>query len=250
MRIAGPARRMGHLRGDAARRAQRLAGRGDRPHREQAFVDRRHLGAVGRPDRTAAAARVDRQVGLRRVPLVVAALRRHGQDLVGAFAEPRRVGRHHADGDARAVGGPGGIAGREQRLVNARDLAGRHIHDRDRRPAPHAVHVEEGDAGTVGRPGRALRLGRELASAGDPGPSPGRGSTVAAAVRPCRTSRPAGVPSGDHAGSVSRKRSLVMFSAAPPTGITQISPTAANATLVPSGESTGRTMPSTLRGVA
>ena len=56
------------------------------------------------------------------------------------------------------------------------------------------------------------------------------------------------VPSGDHAGSVSRKRSFVMFSAAPPIGITQMSPTAAKATFDPSGEITGRTMPSTFRG--
>ncbi len=57
------------------------------------------------------------------------------------------------------------------------------------------------------------------------------------------------MPSGDQAGSVSRKRSFVMFTAAPPTGITQMSPTAAKATFVPSGDSTGRTRPSVLRGV-
>ena len=52
-------------------------------------------------------------------------------------------------------------------------------------------------------------------------------------------------PSGDHAGSVSRKASCVSRCGAPPTGITHRSPTAANATSFPSGEITGCMIPRT-----
>ena len=65
-RIAAPARRVRALVGDPSRRTERLAGRRDRPDREHALVDRGHLGAVGRPRRPAAAARVDRHHRLRR----------------------------------------------------------------------------------------------------------------------------------------------------------------------------------------
>ena len=56
------------------------------------------------------------------------------------------------------------------------------------------------------------------------------------------------VPSGDQAGSVSNAASCVRFTGLPPTGIAHTSPTAANATCFPSGEMTGRTTPSALRG--
>ena len=70
-RIALPARRVRALRGDAARRAERLAGDGDRPYRQDAFVNRGHLRAVGRPRGAAAAARIDREHRLGREPLIV-----------------------------------------------------------------------------------------------------------------------------------------------------------------------------------
>ena len=56
------------------------------------------------------------------------------------------------------------------------------------------------------------------------------------------------MPSGDHAGSVSSAWSFVRLTGTAPMRITQMSPTAANATCVPSGEITGRTMPFTGRG--
>jgi hypothetical protein len=51
------------------------------------------------------------------------------------------------------------------------------------------------------------------------------------------------LPSGDHAGSVSRKRSFVRFWGFPPIGMSQRSPSAANATDFPSGEMAGAMMP-------
>ena len=68
-RVALPAWRVRALGGHAARRPERLAAARHRPDRQHPFVDRGHLGAVGRPRRTGAAARVDRQHRDRRVPL-------------------------------------------------------------------------------------------------------------------------------------------------------------------------------------
>src|ERR1035437_2178783 len=51
------------------------------------------------------------------------------------------------------------------------------------------------------------------------------------------------VPSGDHAGSSSTNGSSVPLIGWPPIGSTQRSPSASNATLAPSGDTTGLTMP-------
>ena len=161
-RIALPARRMRALGGDAARRAVRLAGRRHRPHRQHAFVDRRHLHAVRRPHRPAAAARVDRQHRNRRVPLHVAAGRGDRLDLVGAFAEAHGHRRDAGERDALAVGRPRRRARLRQRIVDLRDAAGVEIEDRHLGDAPHAVDVEEHDALAVGRERRALRLRRDV----------------------------------------------------------------------------------------
>ena len=53
------------------------------------------------------------------------------------------------------------------------------------------------------------------------------------------------VPSGDHAGSVSTKTSSVSRSGVPPIGMVQMSPSAANAMRLPSGEATGWMIPFT-----
>ena len=150
------------LRGDAARRALRLAGRRDRPHRQHAFVDRRHLRAVRRPHRSAAAARIDRQHRDRRVPLHVAAGRRDGLHLVGAFAEAHGHRRDAGERDALAVRRPRRRARLRQRVVNLGDLPGVEIEDRHLGDAPHAVDVEEHDPLAVGRERRALRLRRDV----------------------------------------------------------------------------------------
>ena len=52
-------------------------------------------------------------------------------------------------------------------------------------------------------------------------------------------------PSGDHAGSASTHASRVSRCGEPASGITHRSPTAVNATCVPSGDTTGCTMPRT-----
>ena len=161
-RVALPARRVRAFRGDAARRAQRLAARRDRPHRQHAFVDRGHLRAVRRPHRAAAAARVDRQQRNRRVPLHVAAGRRDRLHLVGAFAEAHRHRRDAGERDALAVGRPRRRARLRQRIVNLRHAAGVDVEDRHLGHAPHAVDVEEHDALAVGRERRALRLRGEV----------------------------------------------------------------------------------------
>src|SRR5262245_36873807 len=55
-------------------------------------------------------------------------------------------------------------------------------------------------------------------------------------------------PSGDHAGSASRKRSFVRFIGLPPIGITHRSPSAVKATSFPSGDNFGLSMPTTRLG--
>ena len=157
-RVALPARGMRALGGDASRRPDRLAGRRHRPDRQHSLVDRRHLHAVRRPHRPAAAARVDGQQRNRRVPLHVAARRGDRLDLVGAFAEAHGHRPDAGERDALAVGRPRRRARLRQRVVDPRDAAVLEIEDRHFGDAPHAVHVEEHDPPAVGRKRRALRL--------------------------------------------------------------------------------------------
>ncbi len=160
--VAGPAGRVGDFGGHVARWAERFARARDRPHGELAFVDSGHFFAIGRPDGTAAAARIDGEVGDGGVPFVVAAGCGDGQNLVGAFAKTFRIGRDHGEGDAFAVGRPGGRAGAEEGVVNFGDVAGGDIYHRKAGGAPHAVDIEEGDLLAVGGPGGAHRLGGEF----------------------------------------------------------------------------------------
>ena len=183
-RVARPARRVRALRRDAARRPERLAGARDRPDGQHALVDRRHLRAVGRPHRAAAAARVDRQQSARArttCRLSSPPLRRRssapGSCLRGSAARaarpaPARCACRRATTSAcRAAASVSWIVV----TVPAGDVDHRHL-----RHAPHAVDVEEGDPRAVGRPRRALRLRRQ------------RGDLAARARPPCRGSRAAG----------------------------------------------------------
>ena len=170
-RVSRPTRRVRTLGRDAARWTKRLARSRNGPDGKHTFIDGRHLGAVGRPDRTAAAARVDRQHRNRGEPRVrrraFARRRRHGQHLVRAFPEPARLRCDLRQRDTRSVRRPGWCAGLCERLMDPGDRASANVQHRDLRDAPHAIHIEEDDARAVWRPGCALRLrgeGSDLAA--------------------------------------------------------------------------------------
>ncbi len=159
---------MGDAAAEHAWRRQRPAVGGDRPHMQQPAVHRRHLRTVGRPRGPGAAAGVDRLAGDRREPLACrrrAVRRRFGGedvDLVAALAEAFRVRRHQRHRDGAPVRRPARVARLRQRRLHAGDLAAVHLDHRDASHAPAPVHVEEGDPATVGRPGRAQRLGGQM----------------------------------------------------------------------------------------
>ena len=155
-----------------------------------AFVDRGHLRAVGRPHRAAAAARVDRQHRHRRVPLSSAAAGRPRSSAPGSC--PRGSACVSGATAASAIRVPSGdhvgVARLRQRVVHLRHRAAGDVEHRHLRDAPHAVDVEERDALAVRRPRGALRLRRQVRDLPAAARSACRGSRAAGARCPCPTS--------------------------------------------------------------
>ena len=160
-RVALPRRRVRAIGGDLPWRAERRPGARHRPHRQRPLVDRGHLGAVRRPRRSAAAARVDPHHRRRHVPRIGAAGGGDREDLVGAFAEARAERSDAGQRHARPIRRPRRRARLRQRVVNLRHGAGGDVQNRHLRHAPHAVDVEEHHLLAIGRERGALRLGGE-----------------------------------------------------------------------------------------
>ena len=103
-RIAGPCRRPGEPGRQGTRWPLRRAVTADRPDREKAVYDRRHLRAVGGPHGTVVFPHADRLVRQRIEPAIRLAVERDPQHLVRALAEARRVHLERRDDQRVAVG--------------------------------------------------------------------------------------------------------------------------------------------------